>query len=386
MDVLESALVDLARLGMKGDEASVRRLTKQLLRRSEGLGAELREALSKLVVRDASGRQLTRRAQAKSRDLGEGSPFVTVERMPRQDRPVLDQRTMELVEQTIREHERSDELGAAGLEPTRTLLLVGPPGVGKTMTARFIASELGLPLVSVDLTAVMSSYLGATGQNLRTAIEFARDTPCVLLLDEFDAIAKKRGDLSDVGELKRIVNVLLIELEQWLTRGLVVAATNHPELLDRAIWRRFERHLTLANPVLGERSEILTRLLEPLSVSLSGRQLEIIAAAAEGCSGSDLATLVREASRRAVLDDDVSVPDALALLANERLLSRSSESEEARQLYCVVAHRIEGATQREIAGRLGVSHVTVGKAIRAWESGADARNKKAPKAVSGRRR
>ncbi|MFX5626995.1 ATP-binding protein [Acinetobacter baumannii] len=135
-----------------------------------------------------------------------------------------------------------------GLKPVTTAIFQGPPGVGKSLAAKWLAKELNLPLYILDLTSVMSSYMGKTGNNLRTVLDFAKSHPCIIFLDEIDAIAKKRGDNSDVGELKRLVTILLQELENWPVQSLLLAATNHFELIDPALWRRFDMDLTFNLP------------------------------------------------------------------------------------------------------------------------------------------
>ena len=138
-----------------------------------------------------------------------------------EERPVLDwepvfspniaRQLKAIVEERLNPH----ALRAAGLEPTRTALFVGPPGVGKTMAARWVARELGRPLLTLDLAAVMSSYLGRTGSNLRLVLDYAKAIDCVLLLDELDAIAKRRDDREEIGELKRLVTVLIQQIDDW---------------------------------------------------------------------------------------------------------------------------------------------------------------------------
>lgn len=154
--------------------------------------------------------------------------------------PIFEQSLENHLQQVIEERKHSEKLFQLGLSPCSSLIFQGPPGVGKTLTASWLATKLDLPFYTLDLTAVMSSYLGKTGSNLRAVIDFAKSRPCVLLLDEIDAIAKKRSDEADVGELKRLVTVMLQELETWPSTGLLIAATNHPELVDPALWRRFD--------------------------------------------------------------------------------------------------------------------------------------------------
>ena len=152
------------------------------------------------------------------------------------------------LDEVLEERKLEDKLIAAGLNPITSLLFVGPPGVGKTMAAAWLALMLKKPFYVLDLSAVMSSYLGRTGNNIRTVLDFAKSQSAVLLLDEFDAIAKRRDDNSEIGELKRLVTVLLQEIEDWPNDGLLIAATNHEELLDPAVWRRFNKTVVFPNP------------------------------------------------------------------------------------------------------------------------------------------
>lgn len=166
--------------------------------------------------------------------------------------PIWSDCTRQAIENVIQEKKRETELLSFGLCPSKSMLLVGPPGVGKTISAKWIAMQLQRPLVVLDLAAVMSSFLGKTGNNIRAVLDFAKKKPTVLLLDEFDAIAKKRDDPGEVGELKRLVTVLLQAIDEWPSSGLLIAATNHPGLLDPAVWRRFDCVLEFAKPKLNE--------------------------------------------------------------------------------------------------------------------------------------
>ncbi|MDB5977359.1 MAG: ATPase, central domain protein [Nevskia sp.] len=177
--------------------------------------------------------------------------------------PLLSAVTRDAVGQLILERTRVESLRQAGLRPTRSAIFLGPPGVGKTLTARWVAAQLSLPLYVLDLTAVMSSYLGRSGNNLRAAIDYAKRSNCILLLDEIDAIAKRRSDDADIGELKRLVTVVLQEVDEWPATGLLLAATNHPELIDPALWRRFDAVVPFELPDLAAVKTALKRYLEP---------------------------------------------------------------------------------------------------------------------------
>lgn len=141
-----------------------------------------------------------------------------------------------------------DELQERGVPRRTKFVFSGPPGCGKTLTARSLGAELDLPVMTVRFSTLVGAYLGQTGANLRAAFAFAERTRCVFLLDEFDAIARKRGRASDVGELDRIVISLLQELDHTVPNGIVIAATNAAEAIDPAIWRRFDAHIEFPLP------------------------------------------------------------------------------------------------------------------------------------------
>ncbi len=265
---------------------------------------------------------------------------------------------MAVLREVVEERLNRDRLELAGVSPTRSLLLSGPPGVGKTLAAKWLASEIGIPLVSLDLASVVSSYLGSSGRNIKAVLDYAQSGPCVLLLDEFDAVAKRRDDDTDIGELKRIVNVLLVELDRWPDTSLLVAATNHPQLLDPAIGRRFDRHLELKLPGLEERMQILDRLDE----SLSGDVRSLVSTMLEGASGSEVVKTLETAKRRAVLKGDRIENELLG-----EVVWKATQSGEARDRAWSLASKVLGLSARQIALKADVSHPTVSAAIRREE-------------------
>lgn len=151
-------------------------------------------------------------------------------------------------------------LSSKGIRPRCKLLFVGPPGCGKSFTAQAIANELRLPHYVVRFDAVIGAYLGQTAIHLRELFRFASDTPCVLLFDEIDALGKQRGNPLDVGELDRIVIALMQELEFLETRGVVIATSNLPEHLDRALWRRFDLVVRFPQPTKSELASYARRM------------------------------------------------------------------------------------------------------------------------------
>ena len=151
-------------------------------------------------------------------------------------------------EQLVEEHARAGVLRAHGMEPRHRILLSGPPGNGKTSFAEGVAEALALPLFVVRYDSLVGSYLGETNTRLRALFDYVRTRPSVLFFDEFDAIGKERGDTHETGEIKRVVSFLIMQLDQMPSYVVVVAATNHAELLDRAVWRRFQMRLSFPSP------------------------------------------------------------------------------------------------------------------------------------------
>lgn len=178
------------------------------------------------------------------------------------------------------------QLEAHGVSTALAMLLYGPPGCGKNRLARFIARELGLPLYVARLDGLISSFLGSTSKNIRAVFDFASKTPCVLFLDEFDAIAKLRDDNQELGEIKRVVNSFLQNLDSIGTQSVVLAATNHAQLLDPAVWRRFNYRIELSYPGSEMRAEMWEMFLTP--ISWSERQIALLSDLSEGFSGADI--------------------------------------------------------------------------------------------------
>lgn len=197
-------------------------------------------------------------------------------------------------------YRHSAKLIEAGLELPYTLLLYGPPGCGKTVLAKYIAKELNLPLVVARLDTLISSYLGNTSKNIRLLFEHAKERPCVLFLDEFDAIAKLRDDQHELGELKRVVNSLLQNIDTFGPESVLIAATNHEQLLDPAVWRRFTYTWKLELPD-REAREALVRLFLRGSMT-EPYELRVLAELFRGLSGADIEVICTQALRDALVN------------------------------------------------------------------------------------
>jgi ATPase family associated with various cellular activities (AAA) len=201
------------------------------------------------------------------------------------------------------------------LTTSLSFLMYGPPGTGKSRLARYIAKELGLDLYIARLDGLISSFLGSTSKNIRALFDFAARTPCVLFLDEFDAIAKLRGDSQELGELKRVVNSFIQNLDSLGSHSIVIAATNHQELLDSAIWRRFSYRLALDFPTADLRENMWTALSGGLE--FTDREIALLVDLSEGFSGSDIREVyVRLRRRQLTKQQHPVLKDAFQVLQN----------------------------------------------------------------------
>ena len=215
--------------------------------------------------------------------------------------------------QLVSEHLRADVLRAHGYEPRNRILLSGPPGNGKTSFAEGIAEALGYPLFVVRYDTLIGSYLGETNARLRRLFDYVRTQPCVLFFDEFDAIGKERGDTHETGEIKRVVSFLLMQLDQLPSYVVVIAATNHAELLDRAVWRRFQVRLSFPAP---DRAQVRAFIDEIVSKwpERPRRSTQSISTNLGSVSFSEALDFCQNVRRRQLLSlGEVSVDDAVEI-------------------------------------------------------------------------
>lgn len=235
---------------------------------------------------------------------------------------VLPHELRDRLQRVIVEQRQAHRLHQHGLQPRRKLLLIGPPGAGKTMTAAAIAGELKLPLFSVLLDGLLTKFMGETASKLRAVFSAMTETRGVYFFDEFDAIGARRSERNDVGEIRRVLNSFLQFLEEDDSEGLIVAATNHPELLDPALFRRFDDVIEYALPDAQVARAILEGRLstfDTTSVSWDEAIGEI-----EGLSQADLARIADESAKRTLLAgrERVETSDLLAAITERKAAAR----------------------------------------------------------------
>lgn len=213
-----------------------------------------------------------------------------------------------------------DELMESGIPPAFSIMLYGRPGTGKTMLAHYFASQIGLPIVVAKLDGLISSYLGTTARNISNLFSFANRYQCILLLDEFDAVAKLRDDPQELGEIKRVVNTLLQCIDERSEFGFTIAITNHELLLDPAIWRRFDVRIETPPPEAETRLQIINDLYPEERHSARNR---FIAWLSDGTTGSEIEKLINFIVRQKIIkkgdyDFFTSIQHYLNLSAHEQ--------------------------------------------------------------------
>ena len=213
--------------------------------------------------------------------------------------------TRQKLDRVLHEQRQRDRLEAHGFAPIHRLLLVGPPGTGKSMTASALAAELGLPLFTIRLDALISKFMGETSAKLRTIFDATARTRAVYLFDEFDALGAQRTAGNDVGEARRILNTFLLFLDDTQPESLVIAATNHPALLDTALFRRFDGVVAYALPSSAEAIDVLRRRLHAMDTS--GVVWEEVANHVNDLSQAELVRAAESAAKRAILEESGSI-------------------------------------------------------------------------------
>jgi AAA+ superfamily predicted ATPase len=296
-------LINLVKAGVNGDQQLARRTAEAIVAEERAkqhrVLADRLEGVMK-IPNGNSGRKMPL-ALFPEAPPSKGKDFLS-ETIPRRNIAdlVLPDITACAIRQLIEEQQRANTLRSHSLEPRHRLLLVGPPGNGKTSLAEGIAEALAVPFLTVRYESMIGSFLGETAGRLKHVFDYVRSTPCVLFFDEFDAVGKERGDKHETGEIKRVVTSLLMQIDELPSYVVAIAATNHAELLDRAVWRRFELRLSLPAPSERQICNFIISLAQRANIDL-GIRPQMIAKTIGRASYAEAEDLFLDLARRQVL-------------------------------------------------------------------------------------
>lgn len=314
-------LVDLLKTATSGDQLAFRKVAEGLIQEEKSKGHRiLAERLAKAMQTNAV--QAARPAAAKmnggsmNKDL-----FYEITPERKLDSLVLPVKIQAQVQELIEEQHRSELLHAHNLRARNRILLAGPPGNGKTTLAEAVAFELMYPLIVIRYETLVGSYLGETSSRLKSVLDYARTQRCVLFFDEFETLGKERGDTHETGEIKRVVSSLLLQLDDMPDYVVVIAASNHPELLDKAVWRRFQLRIELPTPTREQLTQYITSIGQRCSINF-GYAPETLAKHLLGLNFAEAEEFCLGVVRRAVLDMKTENAKSLTLLKLEQWKDR----------------------------------------------------------------
>ena len=351
---IEEYIPPLIRASLDNDLKTIRALSMKIIRNMKKDNPEIAYQISEALNFHGAGLASSRSIgyTASPQDQDSRSNLLVIQEPLEIDAPIFSAEIQSTINDIINERNNMNKLLALGLVPTSSILLFGEPGVGKTILARYFASIFELKFATLDMSSAVSSYLGKTGQNLKKAIDYAKEAPTLLLLDEFDAIAKKRDDTSDLGELKRVVNVLLKELEEWPAHSILVAATNHPELLDKAIWRRFDVAIEVQLPDQCTRERLFNENFKNEEFSSINEKIyPILGSLTDGISPADIVKVCNRAKKQYVMYGESLEKSLILEVAN----TKTDKTIEFNKRFCKVAKQEFGMTYREMSAILGKS-------------------------------
>ncbi len=289
-------LVRLVRSAARGDQPLFRRTVEALVAEERAkqhhlLAGQLEESLRSNGAGGVVARQMV---------APNGEQVIELQPERQLDGLILPEVVDRAVREIVEEQHRAELLRSHNLEPRHRVLLAGPPGNGKTSLAEALATALMAPLCVVRYESVVASYLGETSTRLQRLFDYVRTRRCVLFFDEFDTLGKERGDEHETGEIKRVVSTLLLQIDRLPSYVVVVTATNHPELLDRAVWRRFQLRLHLPSPGPAEISEWLCRFEQRVGQEF-GRSITSLASELSGASFGEVEEFALGVLRQQVL-------------------------------------------------------------------------------------
>lgn len=320
-------LLQLVQSGSKGDRPMFKKVVEAIIAEERSkqhnvLADKLEDNLNLLNLPAANQTTSYLNGNAKTDTRVENFVYEAAPRVRLNDL-VLGNLVNTICQEIVEEQNRADLLRSYNLEPRHRILFVGPPGNGKTSLAEAIASELMVPFFSVKYENIIASYLGETSFRLKSMFDYIKTKECVLFFDEFDSISKERGDKHETGEIKRLVSSLLLQIDKLPSYVVVIAATNHPELLDRAVWRRFQVKVTLPKPTQKTIQQYLDNFQLQFQISF-GYSSSYISKHLTGLSFSEVRDICLDIIRKYVLSQSGNSTTQLKDVTKQRLSQISS--------------------------------------------------------------
>ena len=351
----------LEKAGYQKEAASISRLLQSASKQQQAHPVSLQLASS------ISGELLTSKVPIPT-DKETGAPLLEVispEQLPL-SAPIFDDEIKDAVNSVILEWMNYAKLSELQASPSRSCLIYGEPGTGKTHLAKWMARKVGLPIVLARLDGIVSSFLGTSARNIRSLFNFANKYKCILLLDEFDAIAKLRDDPQEVGEVKRIVNSLLQNLDERNECGFTIGVTNHERLLDPAVWRRFDVQVEIPRPSERIIPELLSTFISPMTLS-EGEKV-FLSWCLQGTSGADIRQLSNWMKRMSVIPEyeDRSLVDNMrryTILNTERICAEVKHDLEKSNDELIKILTERDMKKKDIAELFGMSASSLSKTI-----------------------
>lgn len=351
---MQTEIIKIIEGGINGDKEKVYNYAKLL---ANNIQKEGNEKFSKRIIdllNNKKGKLTSMDSlMAKPVDTESRAEMVEVSNPQLSAKNIILDKYIEIeIDNFIKYYQNRDKIILSGLDLNNSLLLYGPPGCGKTTIAQYISNITGLPLVTARLDALVSSLLGSTAKNIRKLFEYASKTDCILFLDEFDVIAKLRDDKNELGELKRVVNSLIQNIDNFSSNSILIAATNHHELLDPAIWRRFSRILEINKPNENEIEELLAIFLDDNNyekIIKNQKQLQQLKKLFLGFSHSDIKTIIQNCLKQSIIQNKFETT-YVDIIQEIYLYSHHSIKNEIDFIKFLSSHNI---TQKEINENFG---------------------------------
>lgn len=350
MNRVNKNLPNLIKAAFENDIETIELSSLNIIRALKKEDEETAKKVSSILSNYRSGASLTRAFSQEPAPRDEEGLTSLVKLENNEDfssKIFLSQKYEETIDTFLKNRDHMSKLIDFGIAPSNSLLLYGEPGVGKTFLAKYISYKTKLPLITLDLSSTISSYLGKTGKNIKEVLDYAKRSPSILFLDEFDAIAKRRDDSSDLGELKRIVNVLLKELETWPFDCILIAATNHPELLDNAIWRRFNLKIEVEKPDKKLRFELWKYYLDRGVIEIDDDFINFLSSTLTNISPSDIEQISSSSLQKQIVSGGDIATNTIKSIIETNVVSESSIKK--KLVLALKKNYKKNATQRELA-------------------------------------